>query len=173
MTPEEARKNLIASLAEVRRRFENDAPDWEYALLNTFKKYALAIGVDKELVQSIQALLHVYYDRLKVEQGEKRKNEKSVNLSLAWGYASAAVTALLETGAFPTIPKAERQVSQLSGIDSKKLHTFRLNILRRKAPKDAVTVYEEALAKFRTGDGNDILATVVNLRPFVKVTPSL
>jgi hypothetical protein len=115
----EAHNKLIASLDEVRKRREAGADDWRYSLLRTFRQYCVAIGIERALIDPVQAMLLEIAET--VVSGRRRPGPGApplpLNEAACLTMAAASVTVLKERGDFDSISAAVQAASKASGLD--------------------------------------------------------
>jgi hypothetical protein len=90
---------LIKSLTEVRQQREPGADDWRYRLLRTFHEYLIAIGIRRELIDPVQAMIFESGDGTLIERRRKAGKTGTPMPSVeaaCMTMASAAVTVLRE-----------------------------------------------------------------------------
>jgi hypothetical protein len=160
MDAREARQKLIASLIEVRTRWDAGADDWQHSLLLTFREYALAIGLEKELLHPIQKMLND--TDTEILKARRRKDGKAgtpmpAGKAMALSFAAAVVTTLKERGVYDSIGEAVRIVARRTGVAQKDIKNFRDNLNRHAFTGDVVRGYEEILAKLRQWPTTDLL----------------
>lgn len=157
---------LIASLAEVRRRREAGADDWRYSLMRTFHEYLLAIGIERELVEPVQALLFEVADTVFSERDGKKRKRPLMELACLT-MAAAAVTVLKERKDFDSVGAAVQAVASASGIAAKRLENFRNDISRGNVSDNVASYYRERLDQVRTWPTGEMLVALGDMRGFV------
>jgi hypothetical protein len=171
MTRDEAEAGLVASLQEVRRRFDDKADDWDYSLLRTFREYLSAIGVERRLIDPVQALLLSRADEI---MNERRRNAGEIGTprpsghTLAMAYAAAAVTTLRNRHSVK-LTEAVSRVAAAAGLAREDISRFRDNVSRGRAPRDAKPAHDAALAEMREKaySVDEILTAVRGIGKFV------
>jgi hypothetical protein len=165
----EAHNKLIASLDEVRKRREAGADDWRYSLLRTFRQYCVAIGIERALIDPVQAMLLEIAET--VVSGRRRPGPGApplpLNEAACLTMAAASVTVLKERGDFDSISAAVQAASKASGLDAKRLNTFRNEISRGKVSDNVSGYYRDHLGQVRTWETKEIIAALGAMRSFV------
>ena len=168
MSPEEARQVLLASLIKVRRRMDDDADDWRYSLLDVFKKYCLAIGIGRPFIDPI---IKMFFEAHKETTRSRRRAEGKAGTPMPEGrraaliLAAGAVTVLNERQV--KVPDAVKAVARATGIDCKKIETFRDELHRLKYGSDVDTAYKNAIVKIRSWPPEIMLDGLGGLGVFV------
>lgn len=166
---QEAHDKLIASLEMVRDAFDAKADDWEYSLLRTFREYLRATGVERRLIDPVQASLLKRTDEIFLERRRtagKNGTPDPIGASGAMAYAVAAVTSLkLRHGV--RLADALASVSKAAGMDKKALKDFRENLSRKRVAAGALTTHDIAMAEMREFSAEAILAAVKGIGKFV------
>ena len=170
MEAKEAREKLIAALTEVRHQWKAGADDWQYRLLRTFVQYALAIGVERRLVDPAQKMLIDVSDE--VLKARRRKDGKagtpmSAGKAMAHSSAAAVATVLKERGVCDTIEQAVRVAANGAKLNRKEVKTFRDNCNRHAYTDDIVRGYEAMLAHYRKLPTADLVKQI-DLSGFVR-----
>ena len=157
---------LIASLVEVRRRREAGADVWRYSLLRTFREYLVAIGIERDLVEPVQALL---FEVAETADGDRRgtKRKRPLMELACLTMAAAAVTVLKERKDFDSIGAAVQAVATASEISVKRLNNFRNDISRGNVSPDVASYYRERLDQVRTWSTPEMLTALGDMRGFV------
>ena len=144
---------LVQALTVVRKRFDEDADDWQHSLLRTYREYSLAIGIDRRLLHPLQKLLFEV-DNLILNERRRKSGKQGTPMprdkASALTFAAAAVTLMKKRGDYATVEQAERAVAHAAGIERKTIKTFRDNLNRGKAPELATKAYQDILKKMKT-----------------------
>jgi hypothetical protein len=167
---DDARGKLIRALAEVHKHWESSADDWRYRLLHTIREYCRAIGIQRELIEPVQALLFETAESA-VNERRRQAGERTPHLPLneasCLAMAAAVITELRERGESDNISAAVQTVARRSGIDRKRLKNLRDNINRGVASAEVVGSYQAILAKVQTWTTAEMLGALDAMRGFV------
>jgi hypothetical protein len=153
MESKEAREKLVAALTEVRKQWEAGADDWQFRLLRTFREYALAIGIERRLVDPIEKMRIDVADAVfKARRRQKGKAGTPMpsGKALAHSSAAAVATVLKERGFCDTIEQAVGVAADGAKLKRKEVKTFRDNLNRYAFTEDIQRGYEVILAKYRS-----------------------
>jgi hypothetical protein len=168
MTPE---ARLRASLTEVRGRFDAGADDWRHSLLRTFREYCKAIGIERELIDPIQRMLFETDEA--IFRGRRKAAGRQVNATstlrdvVPLTVAAAAVTVLKPL--YPTVRDAAKAVGTASGIDWRKVNSFRDELGKRgKTSKTTKKGYHECVVTLKTWPADEILQRISGIGIFGK-----
>jgi hypothetical protein len=170
MTPEEAREKLIEALTEARKRYDAGADDWRHSLLQTFREYSQAIGVERRLLDPLQKMLFEVDDEI---YKARRRNEGKtgtimpVGRGLPLAIAAACVTVLKERRAHASVAEAEKFVAHITGIERKTIKGFRDNLNRGRLSEEVSGAYRNALATARLWPTSAMPKALARLDEFV------
>jgi len=168
----EAMERLQEALEDVRRRFDERTDDWEYGVLLAFRQHLRAVGIERRLIDPVQAMMMARHDAVVLarRRAEGKTGTPKPSLSVAaMAYAAAAVTTLRVRHKMK-LGEALAEVSRASGIRERDIREFRDNLSRRRVPKASTAAHDAAMKEMRDREytADDILAAVAGLRRFVE-----
>ncbi|MBB6407642.1 hypothetical protein [Mesorhizobium sangaii] len=149
---------LMASLEEIRRKFEANDDDWRYSLLRTVREFLVARQIERRLFDPVQKMVMEEGHRILAARAreEARNNRNKGPRSALWeiapmAYAAAAVTYLRTTHKL-SLADALLKVARASKIKKGEIAKFRDNLSRGgdRVPQTAQLRYDEALKEFLT-----------------------
>ncbi|TBB88095.1 hypothetical protein [Rhizobium ruizarguesonis] len=167
---QDAHDQLIASLEVVRKAFDAKADDWQFSLLRTLREYLRAIGVERRLIDPVQAFLLQQTDDISLERRRaagRTGTPVPIGASGAMAYAAAAVTSLKVRHGI-RLPIALASVTKAAGMDKKALKDFRENISRKRVAAGALTAHDIAMTEMQEYSADDILTAVTGIGKFVE-----
>jgi hypothetical protein len=123
---------LREALETVRKCFDDGVDDWQYRALTTFRHYLSAIGMERRLIDPIEAMALQSADAVLLARKRSEGatgTPKASGEKLALAYAAAAVTTLKDKHRMK-LPDALEAVSKASGIDKSTIKNLRDNLSR-------------------------------------------
>ena len=168
---------LLAALETVRKSFDDDADDWRYSLLRTFREYLRSRGFERRLIDPVEKLLLETGDAITLQRRRARGEKgttRPIGSTYALACAAAAVTTLKLRHGW-TLSGAIDRVSKASGIEARTLKAFRNSLSRghRHVPVGAIEAHEAALAEMRDRDysSDQIAEAVTGLGAYLGIDP--
>jgi hypothetical protein len=132
---------LIAALEKARALYGDGHDARAYVIaLGAVSQYFLRLGMPLDLMMPLEKLRNILFDKATHAGKRKRPSEESH----AFADAAAVVTVLHERGW--RIPDATKKVSAATGLDKKKLESFRNNLNRGLHDDFTRFIYAQMLA---------------------------
>ena len=175
MEPDEIHRELLAALVEVRRLYDTGEDTWREALATVWIKLSQALGIEPELRVPLVAMQLEFRERRRKTKSATRRETRSartpkqpLRAQIPLVFAAAAVT-IFKKREKMSILDAVAAVARASGLERKKIKSFRDEINRENVPEDISRAYKEQLAELESWPTEGILKeSLPRLRGFVK-----
>jgi hypothetical protein len=168
-TAEATHGKLLASLLEVRKKFDENEDSWRERLVQTFLKYLQAIEIEPDLCGPVFAFRNELANaRFLAERKLSGKKGKPLDPNSAHTLAAAAAAAtVLKDHHDYTIPAAIKAAANSIGVKIKRLSTFRSNVSSGNLSGAIRQNYDQFVVEFKTWPASVILENLTKLRRFV------
>ncbi|RJT28133.1 hypothetical protein D3227_35140 [Mesorhizobium waimense] len=151
----------------MRQKLLNKDDDWQWSLINTFREYCRAIGINRPSSDPIQVMHFQLRHAIEQSRGVRAGSSKPHGHTLSLAYAAAAVKALtLDHGR--KAAAAISEVAKATGFDKQDVQNFYHALSRDRAPKEAPAAYNFCLTQMREWSADVILASLSGISIFVE-----